>query len=114
MDGLDFGERVAQIGERLGHLFGVAPGVEFGFLEQAEPARQVVDHFLPAGLEFHLAAARFLQRGALAFQLLLRALQFGQLLLGFDHFRVHLLARRRALRPRPRRRRSRGWGILCA
>ena len=78
----------------LDHLLGVAAGVELGFLEQAEAAREVVDHFLPAGLEFRLAAAHFLQRGAFALQILLRALQFGEFLLRFDDLAVHLLAGR--------------------
>ena len=75
-------------GEGLDHLLGVAAGVELGFFEQAEAAREVVDHFLAAGLKFNLAAAaQFLERGAFAFQFVLRALEFGELLLRLDHLR---------------------------
>ena len=96
MNGLDLVERVPKIGDGLDHLLGIAPGVELGFFKQAEAARELVDHLLPAGLEFRLAAAQFLECGAFAFQILLRVFQFGELLLRLDHLAVHLVARGRA------------------
>ena len=98
VDGLDFVERVPEIGDGLDHLLGVAAGVEFGLFEQAEAAGEVMDHFLPAGLEFRLAPAQFLERGAFALQVLLRALQFGEFLLRLDDLAVHLVAGGRAER----------------
>ena len=89
---------VAEIADGLDHLLGVAAGVELGFLEQAEAAREVADHFLPAVLEFKLAAAQFLQCGAFALQFLLRAFQLGEFLLRLDDLAVHFLAGRRAQR----------------
>ena len=61
-------------------------------VQQAQAAREVVDHLLAAGLEFRLAAAQLLERGALPLQAILGALQFGQLLLGLDHPAIHLVA----------------------
>jgi hypothetical protein len=72
--------------------------VELGFFEQAESAREIVDHFLAAVLKFELAPAQFLERGAFAFQILLRAFQLGEFLLRLDDFAVHLVARGRAKR----------------
>ena len=108
VDGFDLGERVAEIGDGLDHLLGFAARVELGFLQQAEAAREIVDHFLAAGLEFVLAAAQFLERGAFAFQIVLRALEFGELLLRLDDLAVHLVARGRAERVA----RGRGEGRL--
>ncbi len=98
VDGLDFIERVAKIGHGLDHLLGVAAGVELGLFEQAEAAREVMDHFLAAGLKFRLAAAQFLERGAFALQVILRAFQLGEFLLRLDDLAVHLVARGRAER----------------
>jgi len=79
-------------------LFGVAAGVELGFFEQAEAAREVADHFLAAVLKLKLAAAQFLERGAFALQILLRAFELGEFLLRLNDLAVHLFARRRAER----------------
>ena len=98
MDGLDFVERVAEIGDGLDHLLGIAAGIELGFFEQAEAAREMVNHFLAAGLKFRLAAAQFLERGAFALQVILRAFQLGEFLLRLDDLAVHLVARWRAER----------------
>jgi hypothetical protein len=98
VDGLDFFKRVAEIGDGLDHLLGVAARVELGFFEQAEPAREIVNHFLAAGLEFRLAAAQFLERGTFAFEIVLRAFQFGEFLLRLDDLAVHFVARGRAER----------------
>ncbi|NBR86086.1 MAG: hypothetical protein EBT61_11340 [Verrucomicrobia bacterium] len=46
----------------------------------------MVEHFLAAGLELDAAAAGFLQLGAGALQLVLLALEFGELLLGIGDF----------------------------
>jgi hypothetical protein len=97
VDGLDLGKTIAEIRERPGHLFGVAAGGELGFFEQAEAAREVVDHFLTAGLKFHLATAGFLEGGAFALEFLLSSLQFRQLLLRFGDAGIHLFARGRTL-----------------
>ena len=98
VDGLDFVERVAKIGHGLDHLLGVAAGIEFGLFEQAEAARKMVNHFLAAGLKFRLAAAQFLERGAFALQIILRAFQLGEFLLRLDDLAIHFVARGRAER----------------
>jgi hypothetical protein len=63
-------------------LFGIAAGGEFRLFEQADAAGEVLDGLLAAGLEFHLAAAGFLEAGAFAFEFLLDAFEFGEFLLG--------------------------------
>ena len=77
MDVLYFIQRIAEISDGLDHLLGIAAGIELGFFEKAESASEIVDHFLTAVLKFELATAQFLERGAFAFQILLRAFQFG-------------------------------------
>jgi hypothetical protein len=111
-DVLDFFERATEVGERFDHLFGIATRVELGFFEQTESARKIVNHFLAAVLKFKLAAAQFLERGAFAFQILLRAFQLGEFLLRLDDFAVHFVARGRAERIVGRRRKA--YGDLCA
>ena len=93
VDGLHLGERGAEIAERLDHLLGVAAGGELGLFQQAKAARELLDDFLAAGQEFRLPAAQFLQAGALAFQFLLRALEFDELLLRLDDLAVRVVAR---------------------
>ncbi len=98
MDGLNLGQRGAEIADRLDHLLGVAAGDKFRLFQQAQPARQLLDDFLAAGVEFRLPAAQFLQAGAFAFEFLLRALEFDELLLRLDDLAFHVIARRRANR----------------
>jgi hypothetical protein len=92
VDCFDLGKRVAEIEECLGHLFGVAAGVELGFLKESEAAGEVMDHFLPTGLEFHLAPPGLLEGGALAFEFFLGAFEFSDFLLRFSHPGIDLFA----------------------
>ena len=98
MDGLHLGERGAEIAERFDHLLGVAAGGELGFLQQPQTARELLDDFLATGREFILATAQFFQAGAFAFQFLLRALEFDELLLRLHDLAVHVVARGRGQR----------------
>ena len=98
MNALDLGERFAHFAQRPGHLFGVAARVELGFLQEAHPAGQTLQHLFAAGLEFGAPPPRFLQRHPLPLQLFLRAFEFHQPLLGFRDAGVKLLARGRTTR----------------
>jgi hypothetical protein len=92
MDGFDLQKSGAQIVEGFGHLFGIAAGGEFSFLQEADAAREVLGHFLAAGLKFGLTTAQFLEGGAFTFEFLLRPLEFAEFLLGLGDFGIYFLA----------------------
>ena len=125
VDGVDFVDGLAELGQGAAHGLHFAPGLQFGLLQQAQPARQVMDHLLPAGLKLDLAPACFLQQAdaagqvlqhfvaaglkfdltppqllqprPFALQLLLRPLQFRQLDLLLADQRLDFLARGRTV-----------------
>ena len=96
IDRLDLVQGGPEIPDGFDHQLGIAAGGEFGFFEEAEAAGEVLDDFLATGLKFALAPAQFLKAGAFAFEFLLRALEFHQLLLRGHDLAVHVIPRGRA------------------
>jgi len=57
LDRADLVQRATQIRERLEHLLRLAPGLHLRLFQQHQSARELVQHLLVAGLQFHAAAA---------------------------------------------------------
>ena len=59
--GLYLAQRGLEINQGFGHLLRIATRGKLGLGKQTHGAREVLNRLLAASLEFHLAAARFLQ-----------------------------------------------------
>jgi hypothetical protein len=75
-----------------GHLLGILPCRKLGFLQQANPANQMLEHFLASGVVLAATTPGFLQGSPLLLQLTLCPAQFFQPLLGLQDLDLQFLA----------------------
>ena len=71
----------------------VTPGGESGFLQHLRAAGEVMQHLFAAVLKFRATATCLLESSTFAFQLLLRALEFGEFVVRIRDFGFNFLAR---------------------
>lgn len=92
IEGVDLMDGEAKAFQGSGGLFGLAPGIEFGFLENADGAGEMLEHLVAPVLVFGAFASQFLDGSASSFELFLGFAEFGELLLGRGELAIQFLA----------------------